>query len=144
MHPKVIEAYMSAQAEDTLRSDMIDGLPGRFWANQYVKRMATGKIPFSLTMANARKVSKGMGVPMYKLFFAGLSQRGALNMARQALSLGGLTFADDPGDVQNVSLPMGQVTGRINETSLPTAAEVLERTVAEAEEAIKSLGKKLG
>jgi len=144
LHPKLVEAYMSAQAEDTLRSDKIDGLPGRFWANTAVKKMATGRIPFSTAMANARKVSKEMGTPMYKLFFAGLSQRGALDMARQAVSLGGLNMSDDPGDVQNSFLPMGQVTGRINETSLPTAAEALERTVAEAEEVIKSLGRKLG
>jgi len=144
IHPKIIEAYMTAQAEDTLRSDKIDGLPGRFWANEAVKRMTTGKIPFSTAMANARKVSKEMGVPMYKLFFAGLSQRGALDMARQATSLGSINMSDDPGDIQNAFLPMGQVTGRINETSLPAAAEALERTMAEAEEVIKSLGKKLG
>jgi len=144
VHPKIVEAYMTAQPEDTLRSDKIDGLPGRFWANRAVKNMATGKIPFSTAMANARKVSKEMGLPMYKLFFAGLSQRGALDLARQAVVLGGLNMTNDPGDVQNSFLPMGQVTGRINETSLPAAAEVVERTVTEAEEVIKSLGKKLG
>jgi len=142
VHPKIREAYINAQAEDTLRSDKIDGLPGRFWANAATKRMAAGKIPFRQAMANARKVSKEMGLPMYKLFFAGLTQRGALDLARQAVVLGGLNMTDDPGDVQNSFLPMGQVTGRMNE--IPTAKEVVERTVAEAEEIIKLLQKKLG
>jgi enoyl-[acyl-carrier protein] reductase II len=142
VHQKIKDVGLSAQSEDTLRSDRIDGLPGRFWANAAAKRMATGRIPLGQAMANARKVSKEMGVPMYKLFFAGLSQRGALDLARQAVTLGGLNLSDDPGDVQNAFLPLGQVAGRIDD--IPTAKEVVERTVAEAEEVIKALQKKVG
>jgi NAD(P)H-dependent flavin oxidoreductase YrpB (nitropropane dioxygenase family) len=71
-----------------------------------------------------------------------LSQRGALDLARQAVTLGGLNLSDDPGDVQNAFLPLGQVAGRIDD--IPTAKEVVERTVAEAEEVIKALQKKVG
>lgn len=142
VHPKFKDVFIKANSEETLRSDKIDGLPGRFWINKATMEMAKGKIPLGKAMANASKVSKAMKVPFYKLAISGLSQRGALDLVRQAVTLGGLNLTDDPGDVQTIYLAMGQVTGRI--TDIPSAKDVIEKTVAEAEDIIKGLNKKVG
>jgi len=142
IHPKVKEIFIKANSEETIRSDKIDGLPGRFWNNKAAQEMDKGKVPFRKAITNARLVSKLMQVPFYKLAIAGLSQRGAMDLVRQAIALGGLNLAEDPGNGESVYLPMGQITGRIKDLS--TAKEVIESTVSEAEEIIKTLGKKVG
>lgn len=123
VHPKIKDVYIKSNSEDTLRSDKINGLSGRFWSNEAACEMAKGK------------------VPSFDLAISGPSQRGALELVRQAVTLGGTKLAEDPGDVQTVYLPMGQVTGRIKD--MPTSKEVIEKTVAEAEAIIKELGKKV-
>jgi NAD(P)H-dependent flavin oxidoreductase YrpB (nitropropane dioxygenase family) len=71
-------------------------------------------------------------VPFFKLFLGGLKQRGVQDLARQALSLKGLKAAIDQGDLETGVLPMSQAIGLIKD--IPTCKEVIERTVAEAQE----------
>ena len=71
----------------------------------------------------------------------GGAQRGLGSTMRFAV--GGRLFAKATvdGDVENGLLMMGQTVGRIKD--IPTVAEVIERTVAEAEDIIKSMQTKV-
>ncbi|MGB9629136.1 MAG: hypothetical protein ACPL6D_10785, partial [Thermodesulfobacteriota bacterium] len=78
------------------------------------------------------RIKRMIDVPFFKLFLGGLKQRGVQDLARQALSLEGLRIAIENGDLEKGVLPMSQAIGLIKD--LPTCKEVIERTVAEAQE----------
>jgi NAD(P)H-dependent flavin oxidoreductase YrpB (nitropropane dioxygenase family) len=80
-------------------------------------------------------------VPFIKLFLGGLKQRGVQDLARQALSLKGLKVAIDNGDLETGVLPISQAIGLIKD--LPTCQEVIERTVAEAQEWVETVRAKI-
>jgi nitronate monooxygenase len=71
----------------------------------------------------------------------GLKQRSVQDLARQAVSISGLKIAIDNGDFETGVLPMSQAIGLIKD--LPTCKEVIERTVAEAQELIEAVRKKI-
>jgi nitronate monooxygenase len=79
-------------------------------------------------------------VPFFKLFLGGLKQRGVQDLARQALSLSGLKIAIENGDLEAGCLPMSQAIGLIQD--IPTCKEVIERTVAEAQQLVEAARKK--
>jgi NAD(P)H-dependent flavin oxidoreductase YrpB (nitropropane dioxygenase family) len=82
-----------------------------------------------------------LDVPFFKLFQSGLKQRGVQDLARQAVSVDSLKALQDPGDVNDIVVPLGQVAGRISD--IPTCQDVIELTVAEAEWVIKRLREKV-
>ena len=140
VHERVKEVGLKATAEDTMRSDKIDGLPGRFWSNRAAIEMAQGKVPIGKAVSSAWQMKKMVDVPFYKLLLSGLRQRSAQDLARQAVAIDFLRTLNEPGDVDSLFLPLGQVAGRIND--LPTCHDVIERTVAEAQEIIEALSEK--
>ena len=140
VHERVKEVGLKATAEDTMRSDKIDGLSGRFWRNRAAIEMAQGKVPIGKAISSAWQMKKMVDVPFHKLLLSGLRQRGAQDLARQAVTIDFLRTLNEPGDVDSLFLPLGQVAGRIND--LPTCQEVIERTVAEAQEVIEVLREK--
>ncbi len=140
VHERIKEIGLKATAEDTFRTDKIDGLPGRFWASKGALDMAQGKVSLTQAASSAWRIKKMLDVPFFKLFISGLrQQRGVEDLARQAVSIDFLRqhLHEPAEDINSVILPLGQVAGRIND--IPTAREVIERTVAEAEEIIKRL-----
>jgi NAD(P)H-dependent flavin oxidoreductase YrpB (nitropropane dioxygenase family) len=56
-------------------------------------------------------------------------------MARMAIGFDAFKKGCTDGDVERGVLPLGQCTGLINDT--PTVAEVIGRTVTEAEQALE-------
>jgi nitronate monooxygenase len=79
-------------------------------------------------------------VPFFKLFLGGLKQRSVQNLARQAINVTGLKMAIDDGDLETGVLPISQAIGLIQD--IPTCKEVIERTVAEAQEWVEAARKK--
>jgi enoyl-[acyl-carrier protein] reductase II len=63
-------------------------------------------------------------------------------MARMAIGFEAFESGTMNGDNKKGVLPIGQVTGIIHDT--PKVAEVIERIVKEAKDAINSVDKKLG
>ncbi len=141
VHLTVKEVGLKATAEDTLRSDKIDGLPGRFWKNKTAMELAEGKVSLTQAVSSGWQIKKMLDVPFFKLFLSGLKQRGIQDLARQAVSIDFLKTLHEPGDVDNIVVPLGQVTGRIHD--IPTCRDVIEGTVAEAEGIIKRLREKV-
>ena len=141
MHPKAKELSLKATVEDTICSDKIDGLPGRWLKNPAAIQMAEGKPSLFQALSSGLRIKRMIDVPFSKLFLGGLKQRGVQDLARQALSLKGLQAAIDNGDLETGVLPMSQAIGLMKD--IPTCKEVIERTVAEAQEWVETVRGKI-
>jgi len=141
MHEKAKELSLKATVEDTIYSDKIDGLPGRFLKTPAAIKMAEGKMSFLQGLSSALQIKRMIDVPFFKLFFGGLKQRSVQNLARQAMNITGIKIAIDTGDLEAGILPMSQAIGLMQD--LPTCKEVIERTVAEAQELVEAVRKKI-
>ncbi len=137
MHEKAKELSLKAGMEDTLCSEKIDGLPGRWLKNPAAIKMAQGRPSPFQALSSALRIKKMINIPLYKLFLGGLKQRGVQDLARQALGLKGLQVAIESGDLETGVLPMSQAIGLMKD--IPTCKELLERTVAEAQKLVESL-----
>ncbi len=131
MHPRAKELSLKATVEDTICSEKIDGLPGRWLKNPAAIKISQQRPSLFRALSSALRIKRMIDVPFFKLFLGGLKQRGLQDLARQALSLEGLRIAIENGDLEKGVLPMSQAIGLIKD--LPTCNEVIERTVAEAE-----------
>jgi len=140
IHEKAKELSLKATVEDTIYSEKIDGLPGRWLRTPAAVRMAEGKPSFLQALSSALQIKRMIDVPFFKLFFAGLKQRGVQDLARQALSISGIKTFIESGDLETGVLPMSQAIGLIKD--LPTCKEVIERTVAEAQALVEGLREK--
>jgi enoyl-[acyl-carrier protein] reductase II len=141
VHVMVKEVGVKATAEDTFRSDKVDGLPGRYWRNKAAMERAKGKVSLTQAVSSGWRIKKMLDVPFFKLFISGLKQRGVQDLARQAVSVDSLKALQEPGDVNDIVMPLGQVAGRIDD--IPTCQDLIEKTVAEAEWVIKRLREKV-
>jgi enoyl-[acyl-carrier protein] reductase II len=137
MHEKAKEFSLKATPEDTICSEKIDGLPGRWLKTQATVKMAEGRPSLFQALSSALQVKRMIDAPFLKLFFGGLKQRGVQDLARQALSISGIkTFIED-GDFETGVLPVGQAIGLIKDC--PTCKEFMERAVAEAQELLEAV-----
>jgi len=141
MHEKTKEASLKAGMEDTLCSEKIDGLPGRWLKNPAALKMAQKRPSLFQAFSSALRIKKMIDVPLYKLFLGGLKQRGVQDLARQALGLKGLQIAIENGDLETGVLPMSQAIGLIKD--IPTCKELLSRIVAEAQERLEEVRKNI-
>ena len=141
MHPRAKELSLKATVEDTICSEKIDGLPGRWLKNQAAMKMAGGRPSLLQGLSSALQIKRMIDIPFFKLFLGGLRQRGVQDLARQALSLKGLQVAIDNGDLETGVLPMSQAIGLIKD--IPTCKEVIERTIAEAQELLAAVRGKI-
>ncbi len=109
MHEKAKEASLKATVEDTLCSDKIDGLPGRWLKNPAAMKLAGGRPSPFQALFSALRIKRMIDIPLFKLFLGGLKQRGVQALARQALSISGLKAAIDDGDLDTGVLPKSQI-----------------------------------
>ncbi len=124
---------------DTVYTNRVDGLPGR-----YVKAAGSERImkmrlnPLSALM-RSREIARLLGLPWLKLA-TGIVLSGytrSVQMARMAIGFDAFKKGCTEGDMERGVLPLGQCTGLMNDT--PTVAEVISRTVAEAEQALSRI-----
>lgn len=137
VHDRAKEVSVDRSIADTVYTNRVDGLPGR-----YVKAPGSNRImkmrlnPLSALM-RSREISKLLGLPWLKLA-TGIVLSGyqrSVQMARMAIGFDAFKKGCTDGDVDRGVLPLGQCTGLMNDT--PTVAEVIDRTVNEAEEALE-------
>lgn len=141
MNEKAKEICLKATVDDTICSEKIDGLPGRWLKTPSAIKLAEGRPSLLQALSSALQIKRMIDVPFLKLFLGGLKQRGLQDLARQALSLKGLKAAIDNGDLETGVLPISQAIGLIKD--LPTCQEVIERTVAEAQEWVETVREKI-
>ena len=121
----------------------VDGAPQRVVATPMVQRLERSRLlAFPRAAANALRFRSLTGTPMRELLAEGLRMKrtggltwGQVAMAANAPMLTRATMVDGHPEVG--ILPTGQGVGSIDE--LPTCAELIGRTVAEASAALDRL-----
>ncbi len=142
VHPNIKQTALKTSMEETIYSDGIDGLPGRWYKNKRAVEMSSGKTSYIEAMKAGMALRKQVDIPIWKLLIGSLQKRGITELARQAIGIDALGKILEDGDLETGVVPFGQVVGRCRD--LPTCKEVIERTVSEAEAIIKSLQTKVG
>ena len=149
----VKQAWLKATEEDTVIDSAFDGIPCRVLKNKGAeellkKRSRIGDAIFAaLFMKRELNLSWSQVYNMAKALRQqpigiGEVKRGTIGSMRMVA--GGRLFirATTEGDVENGLLLTGQVVGRIHD--IPTVNELIERTIREAEEILKTLNTRTG
>lgn len=141
----VKKVYLETGVMGTVVTTAIDGAPQRVIATPMISRLeGSGRVlRLPKAVANAVRFQRATGTPMLDLLKTGVAMHRdqELTWAQVALAANApmMTAAAMVDGRQDVGiLPTGQVTGVIGD--IPTAADVLARIIAEANDALASLG----
>ncbi len=138
------DRYLAADVADVFVTSEVDGMPQRVVGNELVRKLETkgplGRLLFAL--GNAMELRKTTGATIPELLKSGLAMRAHERLTRSQLLMSAnapmlAKKAMNDGDPVNGYLPSGSVAGVIGDR--PTAGEVVERIVAEAEETLARL-----
>ena len=133
LHDTYKKLSLEKKVYDTLYSSRIDGIPCRVLDTDAARRaMKKGFNPVA-AMLNSIKIAQNLRVPYFKMFASVMGQGYTYmrKLAHMALAFEAFQAATENGDIRTGVLPVGQVTGLINDQ--PTVAELLERMVQEAQ-----------
>lgn len=150
LHQNFKELCQKASEEDTLYSDVFDGMDGRVLKNKAAIEMMKGGFPLFSAIKSAWEIKKQLKLSMAR--FIGLSfsmmksdeEGESKNLFAQARQATGAILAEKAiydGDMERGMLYAGQCIGGIND--LPSVKELIERIIAEAEETIEATRKKV-
>ena len=141
----VKHVYLETKANGTIVTRAVDGYPQRVIRTRLIDKLEKASVltRFPRALLNALSLMRVTGTPFLELFREGLSMRknqgltwSQLAMAANAPMLTKATMVD--GELQAGILPTGQVTGVIDE--VPSVAQLIERIMGEAEQALARLG----
>ncbi len=141
----VRQAWLKATEEDTVIDPRFDGINCRVLRNKAAEDALKKRFPVTDSISAAIFMKRELKLSWPDLFRTanelrrqpagvgiGNRSRGLSDLMRFACSTRLFTKATVEGDLENGLLMMGQGAGRI--TDIPTVAELLSRTVREAEE----------
>jgi len=142
LHENYKNLSLEKDIYDTLYSKNFDGLWCRVLDTPGARKAIKHKMgPLGMLKAipNSRSIARMIGLPYMKLFFGVLTSgwSNAKGLAYMANAFEQIRIATENGDTKAGVLPVGQVTGLLHD--IPTVAEVIERTVKEAEAVISNL-----
>jgi len=143
-HERMKQACLNASEEDTLYSDAFDGLPSRVLKNRIALAMLKGGYPLLSTISNAFKVKSLLKLSLLDFIRTSLHMMKSeerLSLMDQARFANAVIMAEKAiykGDTDNGMILAGQSCGIINE--MPSCQEIIEGTVAQAEEILNKLG----
>jgi len=130
---------------DTVYSTRFDGLGCRVLDTRAARKAIREGLNLKKMLEaipNSRDIARQLHLPYFKLFIGVLASglKNAMQLAYMANAFKAIRVATENGDMTEGVLPVGQVTGLIQDN--PTVAEAIERVVREAEEIAKDLAKK--
>ncbi|MCL1864321.1 MAG: nitronate monooxygenase [Spirochaetes bacterium] len=143
VHEVMKKLSIEKDAFSTIRTDKIDGMVARVVNNKGARRLMKKKLnPFS-ALFRSRQIAKMLGFPWLKLavgiVFMGFKR--AVAMARMAIGFEAFQVGTMDGDNDKGVLPLGQVTGIINDTL--TVDSVIKQMMSDANKALKSVAAKI-
>ena len=143
VHENMKKLSIEKDVFSTIRTDKIDGMVARVVDNKGARRLMKKKLnPFS-ALIRSRQIAKLLGFPWLKLavgiVFMGFKR--AIAMARMAIGFEAFKVGTMEGDNDKGVLPLGQVTGIINDT--PTVDNVIKQIMSDAKKTLKSVGTKI-
>jgi enoyl-[acyl-carrier protein] reductase II len=147
LHENYKQLSIEKDCFDTLYSKRFDGLWCRVLDTEGAeKAIKQGLNPIKMLQAipNSRAIAKMLKMPYMKLFVGVLASgwKNSKQLAYMANAFKQIRIATETGDIDKGVLPVGQVTGLLED--IPSVQEVIERTVREAEEVMQGLAKKVG
>lgn len=140
VHEDMKRVAVERTVGDTVVTAKVDGLPARMVRGRGAARLARAPVNPLTALFRSRQIARLLGLPWGKLV-AGIVLTGwsrSVAMARMARGFEAFRVGTTRGDLDHGVLPLGQVTGLVHD--IPTVAEVLSRTVAEAEAVLTRLG----
>ena len=144
VHDGAKRASVEHEVADTVYTNRIDGLQGRYVDAPGARRLIRQRLnPFS-ALLRSREIADLLGLPWARLA-AGIVMAGyrkSVQMARMAIGFAAFKNGCTRGDLERGVLPLGQCTGLIDDT--PTVAEVMRRIVDQAERSQASLDRAFG
>ena len=145
VHDNFKKLIMKATEQDTLYSDVFDGMPGRVLKNPGAETIMKSGLSLSQSMKSALEVKRILNLSTSKFLALSWSMmkseegKNLLMQARQANGAVRHLKAIREGDEKEGFLFAGQCVGGIQD--VPTCKELIERTVAEAEKSIEAVRK---
>lgn len=141
LHDNFKKLSIEKDIYDTLYSKRFDGLWCRVLDTPGARKsIKQGIFPLGYLKAipNSKFIADMMKMPYLKMFVGVLASgwSNARQLAYMANAFKQIKEATEDGDIVKGVLPVGQVTGLLHD--IPTVAEVIERTVRDAEEIIKA------
>ena len=139
LHDNFKEISLEKSVYDTIYSTRIDGIPCRVMDSPPARRQVKRGLNMPAAFFNSQIIARQLGLPWLKLFFGVMLSgwRNAKQMAFLANTYSNALLATEVGDTERGILPVGQVTGLLDD--IPTVAELMERVVKEAQETSKKL-----
>ena len=136
VHESAKKVSVERSISDTIYTNRVDGLPGRYVNAAGSQRIMKMKLNPLSALMRSREIANLLGLPWFKLATGIVlsGYRRSVQMARMAIGFDAFKKGCTDGDVERGVLPLGQCTGLMTDT--PTVAEVISRTVAEAETAL--------
>ena len=138
IHDYYKQAIVKASIEDTLYSDRFDGLPARALKTKTSESWMKHRVPLIEAITNGLQFKRELKLSNREfirtvLGFKKIRKASTVNLARVPVGLSALRRAIEQGDEDGIMM-CGQNAGMIED--MPTCAELIERIVAEAEEAL--------
>jgi enoyl-[acyl-carrier protein] reductase II len=135
VHEACKRAALDRGAGDTIYSTRFDGQPCRVMDAPGARRALRRGLSWTRAAVNAREIAAMLGVSPVRLALGALASGPGIarRLAFLANAFAAFRRATDEGDETRGVLPLGQATGLVGD--LPTVAELMERIVAEAEQA---------
>ena len=149
----VKQTWLRVTEEDTVIDSAFDGINCRVLRNKAAEDMLKKRLPLVGLMSAALFLKRELKLSWLQLIRTantlrrmpmGIGGRRMGLSSAMRLGTGSMLFAKATvdGDVENGLLLMGPVAGRIQD--IPTVAELIERTVSEAEQILKTLNTRTG
>ncbi len=134
VHERMKQMSIDRQVTDTVYTARVDGLPARVVNEKGAMRIMKRPLNPISALFSSREIARMLGFPWLKLSLGILASglRGTLRMARMANGFNAFRIGTTEGDAERGVLPLGQVTGLVHDA--PRVAEVIQRTVQEAEQ----------
>ncbi len=144
LHERFKELCREKKSDDTIYSPRFDGIPCRIMRTPAAVRAVRRGLDLKRAVFNGREVARLLEMPYLRLAVGALASgwKKTRQLAHMANAFKAFRLATVEGDVERGVLPVGQVTGLISD--LPTVAQVIESTVAEAERIAGRLGRLAG
>ena len=143
-HANMKQRCFNSTEEDTLYSDVFDGLPSRVLKTKAAEDMLKNGFPLFSAISSAIKVKNLLKLSIWDFMRTSLGmmkaeeKRNLLDQARFANAVILSERAIYDGKVDNGLVLAGQSCGLIDD--MPSCKEILDGTVAQAEEILKGLG----
>jgi enoyl-[acyl-carrier protein] reductase II len=139
MHQNWKDKALELDSSDTIFSDRFDGIPCRQMKTEAAERFITGFPNLFTVLLDSVTISKELKLPYFKLMLQILKRgpKAVDSMMRMSQMLKMHTITLTTGDLKTGCTASGQSVGLVHD--IPTIAEVIERVIAEADEAQRKL-----